>query len=308
MTSHADTTVDDAPQTRRKKWSAGRIVAWVAMIAFLILTLFPFYWMLRTALSTTRSLPSDPSSLLPVDFTFGAFERVLGLATQEEAIAEGGSGASVNFWLYLRNSIVYAAAVTVGQVFFSAMAAYAFARLRWPGRNIVFGIFLGALLVPPIFTSLPNFILIKNMGLLNTFPGMILPTFLMTPFAIFFLRQFFLGINREIEESASLDGAGPWRTFFKIILPMSTAPITTLGILTFITTWNDYFWPLLVGNTEGTRVLTVALGVFRSQTPAGSPDWAGLMAATLVAAVPVLILFFMFARKIIDSIGYSGSK
>ncbi|WGT47285.1 carbohydrate ABC transporter permease [Tessaracoccus lacteus] len=308
MTSHADTTVDDAPQTRRKKWSAGRIVAWVAMIAFLILTLFPFYWMLRTALSTTRSLPSDPSSLLPVDFTFGAFERVLGLATQEEAIAEGGSGASVNFWLYLRNSIVYAAAVTVGQVFFSAMAAYAFARLRWPGRNIVFGIFLGALLVPPIFTSLPNFILIKNMGLLNTFPGMILPTFLMTPFAIFFLRQFFLGINREIEESASLDGAGPWRTFFRIILPMSTAPITTLGILTFITAWNDYFWPLLVGNTEGTRVLTVALGVFRSQTPAGSPDWAGLMAATLVAAIPVLALFFAFARRIIDSIGYSGSK
>ena len=308
MANHADTNTE-APVTRtKKKWNAGRILAWTAMIAFLILSLFPFYWMLRTALSTSRSLSSDPSSLLPVDFTFGAFRRVLGLATQEEAIAEGGSGASVNFWLYLRNSVIYAGAVTIGQVFFSAMAAYAFARLRWPGRNIVFGIFLGALLVPPIFTSLPNFLLIKNLGLLNTFPGMILPSFLMTPFAIFFLRQFFLGINREIEESASLDGAGPWRTFFRIILPMSTAPITTLAILTFIGTWNDYFWPLLVGNSENTKVLTVALGVFRSQTPAGSPDWAGLMAATLVAAIPVLILFFAFARKIIDSIGYSGSK
>ncbi|MHA6522820.1 carbohydrate ABC transporter permease [Tessaracoccus sp. G1721] len=306
--AHADTTTEAPVKRARKKWSAGRILAWTAMIAFLILSLFPFYWMLRTALSTTRSLSSDPSSLLPVDFTLGAFRRVLGLATQEEAIAEGGSGASVNFWLYLRNSVIYAGAVTIGQVFFSAMAAYAFARLRWPGRNVVFGIFLGALLVPPIFTSLPNFILIKNLGLLNTFPGMILPSFLMTPFAIFFLRQFFLGINREIEESASLDGAGPWRTFFRIILPMSTAPITTLAILTFIGTWNDYFWPLLVGNSENTKVLTVALGVFRSQTPAGSPDWAGLMAATLVAAIPVLILFFAFARKIIDSIGYSGSK
>lgn len=314
MANHADTTTvaattTEAPVKRtQKKWTAGRILAWAVMIGFLILSIFPFLWMLRTAFSTTRSLPTDPSSLLPVDFTFGAFERVLGLATQEEAIAEGGSGASVDFWLYLRNSVIYATAVTIGQVFFSAMAAYAFARLRWPGRNIVFGVFLGALLVPPIFTSLPNFILIKNLGLLGTFPGMILPTFLMTPFAIFFLRQFFLGINREIEESASLDGAGPWRTFFRIILPMSVAPITTLGILTFITTWNDYFWPLLVGNTENTRVLTVALGVFRSQTPAGSPDWAGLMAATLVAAIPVLILFFAFARKIIDSIGYSGSK
>ena len=298
------------PKARKhhRRVSPGRIVAWVAMIAFLIVTLFPFYWMLRTALSTTRSLPSAPSSLLPVDFTWGAFERVLGLGSRAQAIAEGGSGASVNFWLYLRNSVVYAGSVTIGQVFFCAMAAYAFARLRWPGRNLVFGIFLGALLVPPIFTSLPNFILVKNLGLLNTLPGMILPTFLMTPFAIFFLRQFFLGISREIEESAALDGAGPWRTFFRIILPMSTAPVTTLAILTFIATWNDYFWPLLVGNTEQARVLTVALGVFRSQTPAGSPDWAGLMAATLIAAAPVLVLFFAFARKIIDSIGYSGVK
>ncbi|MFT4109790.1 carbohydrate ABC transporter permease [Propionicimonas sp.] len=299
----------DAAQKRlRRTLTPGRILAWVAMIFFLALSIFPFLWMIRTAFSTTRSLPSDPGSLLPVDFTWGAFQRVLGLGTQAQAIAEGGSGASVNFWLYLRNSVIYAGAVTIGQVFFCSMAAYAFARLRWPGRNIVFGVFLGALLVPPIFTSLPNFVLIKNLGLLNTFPGMILPTFLMTPFAIFFLRQFFLGINREIEESASLDGAGPWRTFFRIILPMSTAPITTLAILTFINTWNDYFWPLLVGNSDSTKVLTVALGVFRSQTPAGSPDWAGLMAATLIAALPVLILFFAFARKIIDSIGYSGSK
>lgn len=304
----SNNTVAEAPANGKRKLSAGRILAWVAMIGFLILTLFPFYWMLRTALSTSKSLPTDPSSLLPVDFTFGAFQRVLGIASQEAARAEGGSGASVNFWLYLRNSVIYSTVVTVGQVFFCSMAAYAFARLRWPGRNVVFGVFLGAMLVPPIFTSLPNFILIKNMGLLNTLPGMILPTFLMTPFAIFFLRQFFLGINREVEESASLDGAGHWRTFFRIVLPMSTAPITTLAILTFITTWNDYFWPLLVGNTEQTKVLTVALGVFRSQTPAGSPDWAGLMAATLIAALPVLILFFAFARKIIDSIGYSGSK
>jgi multiple sugar transport system permease protein len=294
--------------TTRRKLTVGRVAAWGLMFLFLALSIFPFLWMLRTALSTTRSLPSDPGSLLPVDFTWGAFGRVLGISSQEQAIAEGGSGASVNFWLYLRNSAIYAGAVTLGQVFFCSMAAYAFARLRWPGRNLLFGVFLGALLVPPIFTSLPNFVLIKNLGLLNTFPGMVLPAFLMTPFAIFFLRQFFLGINREIEESASLDGAGPWRTFFRIILPISTAPITTLAILTFINTWNDYFWPLLVGNTDQTKVLTVALGVFRSQTPAGSPDWAGLMAATLVTATPVLILFFAFARRIIDSIGYSGSK
>ena len=193
-------------------------------------------------------------------------------------------------------------------MFFSALAAYAFARLRWPGRDKVFFLFLTALMVPPIFTMLPNFILIKNLGLLNTFPGLIAPYFLMTPFAIFFLRQFFLGINREIEEAAKLDGAGHWRIFFRIILPMSSAPIVTLGILTFINMWNDYFWPFLVGSSEQTRVLTVAIGVFRSQTPAGSPDWAGLMAAVLVAALPILILFMIFAKKVVNSIGFSGVK
>src|SRR5512133_1560666 len=296
------------PKAEGKKINIGRIVAWAAMIILILITLFPFYWMLRTAFSTSKSLFSDPNSLLPVDFTWGAFKRVLGLATPAEAQAEGGSGAAVNFWLFLRNSIVYATLSTAGQVFFSALAAYAFARLRWPGRDKVFFLFLTALMVPPIFVMLPNFILIKSLGLINTFPGLILPYFFMTPFAIFFLRQFFLGINKEIEEAAKLDGAGHWLIFFRIVLPMSMAPIVTLFILSFLTQWNGYFWPLLVGSNDKTRVLTVAIGVFRSQTPAGSPDWAGLMAAVLVAALPILILFFAFAKKIVNSIGFSGVK
>jgi multiple sugar transport system permease protein len=295
-------------KTGGKRINAGRVAAWAAMIILILITLFPFYWMIRTAFSTSKSLFSEPNSLLPVDFTLGAFKRVLGLATPAEAQAEGGSGAAVNFWLFLRNSIVYATLSTAGQVFFSALAAYAFARLRWPGRDKVFFIFLTALMIPPIFVALPNFILIKNLGLLNTFPGLILPYFFMTPFAIFFLRQFFLGISREIEEAAKLDGAGHFLIFFRIVLPMSWAPIITLFILTFITQWNEYFWPLLVGANDKVRVLTVALGVFRSQTPQGSPDWSGLMAAVLVAALPILILFFAFAKKIVNSIGFSGVK
>jgi multiple sugar transport system permease protein len=303
------TGVAGAPdKTEGKRINAGRVAAWAAMIILILITLFPFYWMIRTAFSTSKSLFSEPNSLLPVDFTLGAFKRVLGLATTAEAQAEGGSGAAVNFWLFLRNSIVYATLSTAGQVFFSALAAYAFARLRWPGRDKVFFLFLTALMIPPIFVALPNFILIKSLGLLNTFPGLILPYFFMTPFAIFFLRQFFLGISREIEEAAKLDGAGHFLIFFRIVLPMSWAPIITLFILTFITQWNEYFWPLLVGANDKVRVLTVALGVFRSQTPQGSPDWAGLMAAVLVAALPILILFFAFAKKIVNSIGFSGVK
>ncbi|MET7279589.1 carbohydrate ABC transporter permease [Kribbella sp. NPDC005582] len=292
----------------RKPLNLGRILAWAFLIILLILTLFPFYWMLRTALSNNTQLAAHPNSLLPVETTLGAFKRVLGLSTIEEAQAQGGSGASVNFWLYLRNSLVVATVTTACQVFFSAMAAYAFARLRWPGRDKVFAVFLAALMVPPIFTTLPNFVLIKNLGLLNSFAGIILPGAFMTPFAIFFLRQFFLGISRELEEAAMIDGAGHRRIFFGMIIPMSAAPITTLAILTYINSWNDYFWPLLVGQQENVRVLTVALGVFRSQTPQGGPDWAGLMAATLIAALPMIILFLAFAKRITNSIGFSGIK
>ncbi|WP_405056387.1 carbohydrate ABC transporter permease [Kribbella sp. NBC_01505] len=292
----------------RRPLNLGRILAWAFLIILLILTLFPFYWMLRTALSNNTALAGHPSSLLPVETTLGAFKRVLGLSTIAEAQAQGGSGASVNFWLYLRNSLVVATVTTVCQVFFSAMAAYAFARLRWPGRDKVFALFLAALMVPPIFTTLPNFVLIKNLGLLNSFAGIILPGAFMTPFAIFFLRQFFLGISRELEEAAMIDGAGHRRIFFGMIIPMSAAPITTLAILTYINSWNDYFWPLLVGQQENVRVLTVALGVFRSQTPQGGPDWAGLMAGTLIAALPMIILFLAFAKRITNSIGFSGIK
>ena len=292
----------------KKRFSWGRFAAWVVVALLILVTLFPFYWMIRTALSNGRSLASHSSSLLPADFTWGAFRRVLGLATLDEAQAEGGSGASINFLLSLRNSVVIATAITAGQVFFSAMAAYAFSRLRWPGRDKVFALFLAALMVPPIFTALPNFLLIKSFGMINTLTGVILPFFFMTPFAIFFLRQFFLGISKEVEEAARIDGAGHIRLFFRLIIPMSSAPVITLAILTYIGAWNEYFWPLLVAQDQNSEPLTVALGVFRSQTPGGSPDWPGLMAMTLLAALPIMILFAIFGRKVVNSIQFSGIK
>jgi multiple sugar transport system permease protein len=151
-------------------------------------------------------------------------------------------------------------------------------------------------------------VLIKQLGLLNTYAGIILPFFFMTPFAIFFLRQFFLGISPEIEEAARLDGAGHFRIFLKVVIPMSTAPIATLGILTYIAMWNEYLWPLLVATEENRRVLTVALGIFRSSTPQGLIDWPGLMAATLLSALPIIILFCIFGRKVVNNIQFSGIK
>jgi multiple sugar transport system permease protein len=297
-----------AATTARRRLGIGRIAAWAVLIGLLIITLFPFWWVLRTALSNNRALGTDPGSLLPVDFTLGAFKRVLGLATVAEAQAEGGSGAEVNFTRALLNSIIFATLITAGQVFFCAMAAYAFARLRFPGRDKLFFLFLTALMIPPIFITLPNFVLIKQLGLLNTYIGMVLPYLFMTPFAIFFLRQFFLGIPRELEEAAMLDGAGRFRTFARVIAPMATPALATLAILTYITAWGDYLWPLLVGPNENVRVLTVALSVFRSSTPQGSPDWAGLMAATFVAALPMILLFLVFGRRVVNAIQFSGIK
>jgi multiple sugar transport system permease protein len=299
---------DAAPSPQRRSITPRRILGWVMLVLILFITLFPFYWMLRTALSNGRSLSANSSNLLPADFTWGAFKRVLGLSTLEEAQAEGGSGAAINFWLYLLNSVIVATIITVGQVFFSAMAAYAFSRLRWPGRDQVFALFLAALMVPPIFTMLPNYILIRQLGLLDSYAGIILPFFFMTPFAIFFLRQFFLGISPEIEEAARLDGAGHFKIFLRVILPMSTAPVATLAILTYIGAWNEYLWPLMVATEDNRRVITVALGIFRSQTPQGAPDWPGLMAATLLAAVPIIILFCIFGRKVVNNIQFSGIK
>lgn len=305
QTTSVDTT---RPRPRARRLSPGRVLAWIVMILILLVTLFPFYWVLRTALSSNASLYVDPTSLTPVGFGWGAFERVFGLQSVEEAIAQGGSGASMNFWLYLRNSIVVATVVTICQVFFSAMAAYAFSRLRWRGRDLVFSFFLLSLMVPTIFTLLPNFLLVRDLGLIDTLLGIMLPGLFMTPFAIFFLRQFLMNISTEVEEAAQIDGASKVRVFFVLAIPMTVGPIATISILTYINSWNDYFWPLLVSYTDSSRVLTVALGNFNAQTPQTGPDWAGLMAATLVAALPMLVLFMAFARRIVSSIGFSGIK
>ncbi|MEV6424664.1 carbohydrate ABC transporter permease [Streptomyces sp. NPDC051662] len=292
----------------RPRFSPGRAIAWVYIAIVLVVTIFPFYWILRTALSNTVALPSDPSSLLPVDFTFGAFKRALGLASTEEAQAQGGSGASLDTALYLRNSVIYAVGQTALVVFFSSMAAYAFSRLRWKGRDAVFTVLLCALMVPGILTLLPNFVLVRNLGLMDSFAGLILPGALFSAFNIFFLRQFMLGLSTEVEEAAIMDGASRMRIFFRITLPMTSAPIATVALLTFINTWNDYFWPLLVTNGEDARPLTLALGVFKQSSPQAAPDWAGLMAATLIAALPMLALFVVFGRRIVNSIGFTGIK
>ncbi|WP_329131206.1 carbohydrate ABC transporter permease [Streptomyces sp. NBC_00670] len=292
----------------RNRPTPGRVLAWALMIAALVATLFPFYWMVRTALTPAADLYSDSTGPFPQHPTMINFWRVLGLTSQEEARAAGGSGAQVDFLRYLLNSVVYSGLIASLQTLFCAMAGYAFARLRFPGRDAVFGVLIAALMVPPIFTVLPNFVLVKNLGWLNTFAGMVAPSVLMTPFAVFFLRQFFLSIPREVEEAAVLDGVGAWGVFWRVVMPMSRGPLLTIGLTTAVWAWKDYLWPLLTGREEETRVLTVALGIFQQQSPNTQPDWTGLMAGSTLSVLPVLVILILLGRRLVESLNFTGIK
>ncbi|MBB6551809.1 carbohydrate ABC transporter permease [Nonomuraea rubra] len=286
----------------------GRKAAWLAVIAAVVLTVFPFYWMVRTALTPAGDLYTDSTALWPDHPTLINFARVLGLVDAETARAAGGSGAQLNFLLYTFNSIVYSGLIAVVQTFCCAMAGYAFARLRFPGRDLAFTAIIAALMVPPIFTILPNFVLVKQLDLLNTFPGLVLPSLLMTPFAVFFLRQFFLSIPRDVEEAATLEGISRWGMFWRIVLPMSRGPLITIGLTTVVWSWKDYLWPLLAGKAEDTRVLTVGLGVFLQQSPNRGPDWTGIMAGSVLSVIPVLILLVFLGKRLVQSMNFSGIK
>ena len=214
-----------AVRGRRVSW--GRVVAWLFLVLALVLTLFPFYWMVRTAITPASELFTDNAGLFPQHPTMINFLRVLGLTTVAQARAAGGSGAQINFPLYVAHSLIYAGLIAVVQTFCCAMAGYAFARLRFPGRDLIFYAVVAALMVPPIFTLLPNFILVRDLGLINNFIGMVAPTVLMTPFAVFFLRQFLLSIPRDVEEAAALDGCDPAAPLMLIYLAGVRLPTTT---------------------------------------------------------------------------------
>jgi multiple sugar transport system permease protein len=188
------------------------------------------------------------------------------------------------------------------------MAAYAFARLRFPGRRLIFFLFLCATMIPGIVIYIPNFILIKDLGWLNTYQGMAAPYALMTPFAVFFLRQMFLSTPLELEECARIDGASYFSIFFRIVLPYHRSALATLTIITSLSAWNEFFWPFLVGRSESVRVMAVAINAFRQQQAGGTPDWSGLMACTVLGIVPIFLLLLLFGRKVVESFQYAGPK
>jgi multiple sugar transport system permease protein len=295
-------------EARKQRMSIGKLGAWIFLGVMLFISLFPVFWMLRTALSPNANLFGSKLDLFPDGMSVDNFKRILGFSTLEEAQAMGGSGASLNFLLYLWNSVKFTAVIVLGTVFTAVCGGYALARLNFRGRNVIFYILMSGLLVPAMFATIPNFILIIKFGLLNTFIGSIAPFVLGTPFAVFFMRQFFISFPKEIEEAAEIDGLGVFGRLRMIVLPMSLPPIFTLALITGVTAWNEYLWPFLVANDENQRVLTVGLRVFLAQSPSTSPDWSGLMAATTLTVIPVVIILALFGKKMIGSIQLGGFK
>ena len=296
------------PPARRRRPTLGRIAAWAALLAMLSLTLLPLWMVIKTALMQPADLFTESSALLPQSPTLLNFERVLGLISKEDSLAAGGSGAEINFARAMLNSVIFTGTIVVVQVSCAAMAAYAFARLRFPGRSTLFALFVASMMVPGVVTFIPNFILMKELGWLNTMAAMVAPFCLMQGFSVFFLRQFFLSVPRDLEEAALLDGASHFYVFWRIVVPLSTTPIATIAMLTGINMWNEFFWPFLVAKDELQQTLPVALQAFKSQTPQGQPDWSGLMAAATIAVLPAVLLLIAFGRRVVESVQFSGGK
>src|ERR1700741_502301 len=198
----------------------GRWIGYAALILFALISLGPLWIAFKTALTGPGAIFASGVSILPKDTTLFNFQRVLGFIDPTDPRLQQTGLAKITFFRALLNSVIFTAMAVIPQIFFSATAAYAFARLRFPGRDLLFFLFIAATMIPGAVLFIPNFILIKDLGWLNTFQGMAAPYALMTPFAVFYLRQVFLATPKDVEEAARIDGASYFSIFFKMILPM----------------------------------------------------------------------------------------
>jgi multiple sugar transport system permease protein len=269
----------------------GYVIAYIILVLGVIVSLFPYFLALVTSLKQPDQIFSaSPVWSLPQPLTFQNYIDVV---------------VKYNFLAYVWHTLVFAIILTLGQIFFSTLAAYAFARMEFPGRDQIFWLYLATLMVPTIVTLIPLFIILRTFSLVNTWPGLVLPFVLGTPFGIFLMRQFFLTIPRDLENAARIDGAGTLQILTQVILPLSRPILATLAIITFVGAWNNFLWPLIITDTDNLRLLTAGIAAFQSNF---NTQWNLMMAATFIALGPLLILFFLFQQHIVRSIHMSGFK
>lgn len=203
---------------------------------------------------------------------------------------------------YLLNTVIFAGATTLLETATAALAAYAFARLEFPGRGWLFAVYLATLMIPSQVTLVPQFVMVAKVSGIDTWPGMILPH-AFTAIGVFLLRQFFLGIPRDYEEAARLDGANRWQAFTRVILPLAVPAIATLAVFKFIGQWNNLLWPLVISNSDATRTVAVGLQVFQDTN---GTQWNLLLMAATVTTLPLIVIFFLTQRWFVRGISMAG--
>lgn len=290
--SRARGTTGQAVRPDRTRRSTPRLVLrYVGLVVLALVFISPLLFMLVTSFKTRADAAGFPPSWIPDPFTTQAYETIL-----------GAPGTPVLRWF--TNSLIAALANAALVVATAAMAAYALARMQFRGRNVVFGLIIGTLFVPPVILIVPNYLIVGELRWLNTLAAVIIPT-AASAFGVFFLRQFFLAIPEELEEAARLDGASPWRIFVQLVLPLSRPALATLGLLALLTNWNDFLWPVYVLFSPEMQTLPAGLATLQS---ANAVRYDLLMAGATIASVPVLILFVFLQRFIIEGVSRSGLK
>ncbi|MFI6484711.1 carbohydrate ABC transporter permease [Nonomuraea sp. NPDC050663] len=248
----------------------------------------PFAWQIVTSLKTLSEATQVPPSLLPSG-RWQNYGRMFDL---------------LPFGDQFLNTVLMAVGRTAGQVLLCSMAAYAFARLRFPFKNVIFGVFLSVLMVPPQLFVIPQYQIMADLGWLNSLQALIVPG-LFSAFGVFLLRQFFMSLPKELEEAARLDGAGPVRVYWSIMLPLARPGLVALAVLVLLWSWNDLFWPLVVNTDPEKMTLSAGLASLQGQF---QTDYPVLMAGSLLASLPVIAVFVFLQRQFIQGIAHTGIK
>ena len=272
------------PRPRRANW------VYVVLAVGLLITLAPFLWMLLGSFKPDAELQRVPPTWWPEAPSLNNFRELFD---------------RLDFPRFFANSALVAVAVTAGNLLFCSMVGYALAKLDFAGKRLLFGLVLGMLMVPGVVTFVPLFVLVSNLGMVNTYPGLILP-FLVTPLGVFLMRQFIGGLPDELIEAARIDGAGEWKIFARVIMPLCGPALATLGILTFLSSWNNFLWPLVVAQSEDRYTLPVALALY--SVGQNATRYGLLLAGSVVVILPVIVLFVALQRYFVQGIATTGIK
>jgi multiple sugar transport system permease protein len=274
---------------RARSVIAQRVLLYVLLIGVALLFLVPFVWSITTSFKTIPD--STNVNLIPHPWTTSAWHDIW---------------TNYDFKLYIRNSVFLAVLITATNMLLAGLGGYALARLRFPGRELLFLLVLGTLMVPDQLRLIPVFVMLTNWHLINSFSGYILIS-MVTATNLFFMRQYFLTIPKDYEEAAKLDGAGYFKTFWRIMLPLAAPAIAALTILQFQGTWNDFFWPLILFGQGNTHLYTVQLGLAELRFNYGFL-WPEIMAGSVLAIAPILVIFIVFQRFFVSGVVSSGVK